>query len=614
MPGVHRAPRVSEPLQMRALGNLLIAIGIAIALAVTPAAFAPWLYDDFTLAKQATLLMAAAPVLVGIGLTGEVLPRQRGLRIATIGWVAMMVISLAAGIDSRGSVIGVYQYRQGFLTQAATVVLFLGAIRVAANGVPRWALPAALAGVAACTVYTLVQSMGLDPIDWWLDTSDRSIGTIGNANELAAYAVVWLGFAGLPLRGQRRALGLTAALAVASAFVVMESESRSGLLALVVVAVLLPAAWWLGRAPWHALGPRAGALAAGLAAGVALSFATGGFDGTANRVEAGVARQETSDSTRVELWKGTFSTIAASPLVGHGPDGLALAFPRHRGELRAAFDEYDLVAQSSHNWALDTMANLGIPGFVALTAVMAFAAWGSVRASRTAGRDDVPLLWCALAGYGALTMVNPVSIAPQACFFILLGFAAAAGEAGAPRAVSKLRLRAPMAGLTMAPAALALLSIAMLLIAADAAADDGWDAIEREDFATAARRYEDASRRVPFSRSYASSHAHALLAQGSTGDQDALRAANDAYGEMDDLFGLDSGDSIARATALIGLGRPAAQVQPSIDRARRLNPHGVFIDEYAATLELAARTGGTLRWVAKDRWVVVTPNEPASDQ
>jgi len=611
MPGVRPDRRAADPPVTRAIGLLLIAIGVGFALAVTPAAFAPWLYDDFTLVKQASLLLATAPALVGLALSGEVLPRQRGLRVAVIAWVVMLMLSTATGIDSRGSVLGVYQYRQGFLTQAATIVLFLGAVRLGAEGTPRWLLGTAGAGVAACVAYTALQALGADPFDWWIDTSDRAIGTIGNANELAAYAVIWLGFAGLRLEDERRTMALTAALAAGSAFVVLESESRSGLLALALTAALLPLGWLMARAAWRTFGLRAGALAVGLGVGLLASLATGGLDGTANRVEAGVARQETSGSTRVELWKGTVATIAASPIVGYGPDGLALAFPRHRPELDAAFDDYDLVAQSSHNWALDTMANLGIPGFAALTAVMVFAAWGSVRTAR-AGRDTgAPLLWCALAGYGALTLVNPVSLAPQACFFILLGLAAGHRERELPRAVSRLRLRAPVAAMTTAPAALALLSIAGLLVAADARADDGWDATARGDFATAAAKYEEATQLVPFSRRYASDHAYALLATGSTGDTEALRAANDAYDTFDETFGMASGDAIARATALIGLGRPASQVRPFIERARRLNPHGVYIDEYTTILEQAAETGGTLRYVEKDHWVVVTPNPPA---
>ncbi|MCC6388753.1 MAG: O-antigen ligase family protein [Dehalococcoidia bacterium] len=599
--------RAMEPVPTRALGIVLIAIGLGIAVAAAPAAFAPWLYDDFTLIKQSVLLVAAAPTLVGLALTGEVLPRQRGLRIAVMAWVVMLVLSMATALDARGSVLGVYQYRQGFLTQAAMVVLFLGALRLAAEGLPRWFMAAAGTGVALCVAYTLVQAVGADPFDWWIDTSDRAIGTIGNANELAAYAVVWLGFAGLRVRGERRALAVMAALAAGAAFVVLESESRSGLLALAMIVVLMPVAWWLAKAPWARFGPRVAALAGGIALGAAASFATGGLDGSATRIQAGVARQETSGSTRIELWKGTVATIGASPLTGFGPDGLALAFPRHRPELDAAFDDYDLVAQSSHNWALDTMANLGIPGFVALTAVMVFAAWGSVREGRRGASVDAPITWCALAGYGALTMVNPVSLAAQACFFVLLGIAAAERERELPRPVSRIRLRAPVAAMTTAPAALALLSIAALQVAADARADDAWTATAEGDFATAAAKYEEATNLVPFSRRYASEHAYALLARGSTGDTEALRAANDAYARFDDLFGMESGDAIARATALIGLGRPESQVRPFIERARRLNPHGVYIDAYTAILEEAARNGGTLRYVEKDRWVAVTP-------
>ena len=115
-------------------GRASVMLGLIIAVAVTPAVFAPGLYDDFTLPKQATLLLATALILAGLAWDGEFLPRHKAVRFLLLAWVALLVVSFAASIDSRGSILGYYQYRQGLLTQTAYIALFLGASRVARDG------------------------------------------------------------------------------------------------------------------------------------------------------------------------------------------------------------------------------------------------------------------------------------------------------------------------------------------------------------------------------------------------------------------------------------------------------------------------------------------------
>lgn len=598
----------ATPLSKRA-GQLVIA-GLLVALVVTPAVFVPRLYDDFTLIKQSALLLATAIVLVGLALAGFPLPAPRAVRLSLAAWVALLLLSEALAIDPRGSVLGVYQYRQGFLTQVAYVVLFLGAAHV---GSQRKALLErfVLAGGTAVLAYTAIQAVGLDPIDWWLDTSDRAIGTIGNANELAAYAVIAL--VALPAATRidsRRGPVLTACIAAAVCFVVFESESRSGLGALVLDALLVPVAWLLSGNPVSKLRRPAGFVLSGFLLGATLSFAAGSLPETAGRIQGGVTGAGAGGSTRLALWEGTLGVIKANPIHGAGPDGLFLAFPVDRpGNLGGAFESYDLVAQSGHNLVLDTAANYGLPALGALAALVATVCWHSVRRVRSRQRretpSDAPWAWSALAAYGALTLLNPVSLAAHAVFFFALGVMVADGQ---PASTTRLsRMHPAVRILAVGPGVGALLAVTVALPLADLSANDGWNHYAANEFDAAADDYRSAAKLMPFERRYATDHARALLAAGVGGPPARLEAANRALTDLDRDFGFTSGDAFAQATARIGLGEDADRVNPLIERAVKLNPHGVATEWYAGQLRMAAASGGILRYSERDRWVFVEP-------
>lgn len=591
-------------------GRASVMLGLIIAVAVTPAVFAPGLYDDFTLPKQATLLLATALILAGLAWDGEFLPRHKAVRFLLLAWVALLVVSFAASIDSRGSILGYYQYRQGLLTQTAYIALFLGASRLARDGSWRWLLLAGGFGLASVTAYTVIQALGRDPVNWWVDTSERAIGTIGNANELAAYAVIALAFCGLAMRRSAKIgrLGV-ATIAACSSFVVIESESRSGLLALTAVFVAYPLASVAIGHRWREWSPRWLVYFGGLVLGFALSAAAGGAAGTASRVQVGLSQSETSGSTRIELWKGTLEAISHSPILGYGPDGLFLAFPRYRpAELSGAFLDYDLVAQSSHNAALDIAANQGVPALLAIVALLSLVALNSVRHERRDRAAEVPFVWAAMAGYVALTMVNPLSLAPHALFFVLAGTLHGRAERSCPapaRSVVRPGVRLALA----LPACVALIAVATLLPVADWRADQAWSHFAAGDFQSAATEYGQANDLLPFERRYAAQGAESLLAAGVLGGLPFLQEATLAYESFDSQFGFSSGEAIGLATARIGLGA-ATGIDPIIDRSLQLNPHGVSMKAYTDTLRTAAQTGGTLHYSEKDRWVYVVPDRP----
>ncbi|MEO8540751.1 MAG: O-antigen ligase family protein [bacterium] len=590
----------------------LVLAGLFVALVLTPVAFLPQLYDDFTLAKQASLFVAAALVLAGLGLQGFPISATKPVRVALLCWFAILVLSELLAIDPRGSTLGVYQYRQGFATQVCYVVLFAGALRMGALVRHQALALALLAGTAGVFLYTAIQAVGADPVNWWTDTSARAFGTIGNANELAAFAIISLACCAAVSVSGRKSLAVIGAVTACASFIVFESESRSGLGALVLFVALVPVSWWVARNPLRELFRPGLAAVAGLGIGALLSLLAGGLAGTASRVQAGAAAADAGGSTRFALWKGTLEVIKSEPIHGAGPDGLFLAFPVHRpADLGGAFKDYDLVAQSSHNFVLDVAANYGLPGLLALAALFAFAAATAVKTVRSRPKSDslstAPWVWSAIAAYGALTLLNPASLAPQAAFFILLGSASGTLQPAKKTAiVFSSRIRAA----AVAPAVGVALFAAILLPIADYRANSGWDSYAAKDFDAAAAHYDSASAAMPLERHYATEHARSLLAAGVSGPPQRLRAADIAFAQLDQDFGFTAGDAIGQATARIGLALDPSRINPVIDRAFALNPNGVFMERYTHRLRAALIQGATLHYSDRDRWVFVEANPP----
>ena len=577
------------------------------ALGVAPAVFAPPLYDDFTLAKQSALLVGAALLLLGMAASPEAFPRRRIVRYAFGALVAWTTFAWLMGEDPLGGTLGVYQYRQGYLTELAYFAIFLGGVATVRMGLTRLAVAAVGAGFVAATAYTAVQSAGADPVHWWTDTSGRAIGTIGNANELASYALVALAFLGLasPGGGRRRALVLTCAGA-AACFVILEAESRSGLLSLAIAVACIPAAAELARGGRREAWREAGLVAGGCALGLGLSLAAGGASATLDRVESGgrlrtltlaegegsldtagegapTVEQDVGVSTRFALWEGALPSLLAAPVWGSGPDGLFLSFPKHRQEqLGGAFEAYDLTVQSSHNLILDTATNTGLVG-LALSALLTIAVGVRslrMREHRMAGSH---VAWGVIAGYLAITMLNPLSLAAQATFCALLGVMEGHTQAGLP---APRRAEARWAKqLGWAAAALILAVVAIVQPLADVRADDAWGAYAAGDFRGAAASYETAAELMPLSRDYSRRAAVAWLQAGD------LEAAERALVRFDSRFGAASNEVFDLAAVRIALGRPAAETLPLIERGEALNPHGLGVEAYAAGLREATASG-----------------------
>lgn len=596
------------------MANRWLAPGLLLVLVALPLAFLPALYDDFTLPKQLVLAAAATALAAGALVSGaRFLPTSPLVRALLAAVALLLILSTAMGLDPVGSILGLYQYRQGLLTQAACLVVFLGgAAAFSATrswGLLRWGTPA----LAVATLYSALQLAGLDPLDWWLDTSARAIATVGNANELAAYAVVGTAFcAGWRFRDRRLTFAAVAGVTAMSAFLVFAAASRAGLLALALSVVALALFMALIRCPRQEAMLRLGAVVAGFVCGALASTPFGATGHEASRIQSGVAGRDPGAVTRLALWEGTLSTLRASPWTGFGPDGLALAFPQFRpASLGGAFDDYDMVAKSSHNWVLDLAATGGIPLALAMFGLLGAVAVRSVSFERESNDPATAHVLAALAGYLALTLVDPVSITAHAIAWLLFG--ALLGRAD--RSLQAMRPRpAPLSvgrGLVFGAAMLPVLAFALVLLKADLLADTGWDAYASGDFGGAASEYRRAARLNPLEPAYVRQEGEAWLARAVvTGSNADLQRSLAAFSELEDRFAAAAGDHFGVATALIGLHQEPAAVLTSVDLAVKANPYGVASRAYASVLRYAAVAGGRLRYSERDRWVYVEPLSP----
>jgi hypothetical protein len=220
----------------------------------------------------------------------------------------------------------------------------------------------------------------------------------------------------VPRREQLEGIGVTiAAGALASASAApfkavtglhgaLGTRERQGaiVLALLVVVMLLAAGlqWHLARRPRSAtlpLPPRAGWIATALVcAGLALAILAGSKEGAGRPLSGGAPRLVTLQSNRYDYWKVALRAFANEPLHGVGAGGWSVWWLRYR--------RIDDFARDAHSLPLQTLAELGVIGFVLLGAFFA----GVALAARDAHRAAPGLAAGPIAGVVAYAAHAPL--------------------------------------------------------------------------------------------------------------------------------------------------------------------------------------------------------------
>ena len=361
------------------------------------------------------------------------------LALAWLGWTAL---SALLAPDPWRSLLGAPPRLQGWITLASGPLLALAWLATPARPgrSERLVLAPRLAGTAAA-LYALLQAAGLDPLRWEGLEALRPGATQGNPVFLGAVLVLVAPFSLAAAidqlaRGKRRAAVVSTAAYLTQLAAAGVAGGRAALLALGAGALVQAAGLASSRgARRTARRLLTAAVVALLVLGaLALAGRLPGFD-----PGSGTARQ------RWLLWTATVDLLASEParlVTGFGPEGLALALPRHLPEeLPARVWAPGRYQDRAHNFELDLVASLGVPGLLLALALFAAALYrplrrlgwlGAAPETGERGRTNAldAALVAALAGHLVELQLGFRTVATDLLFWVVA--ALAAGRALAP--------------------------------------------------------------------------------------------------------------------------------------------------------------------------------------
>ncbi len=440
--------------------------------------------QSFELPKTAFSHALAWPLAVLLGLAVW----TYGLRIIPRSWLhaavaALAIVWLASTVlaaDQYLAIFGDPSRYEGVSYLIDMLILYL-AISVAFRGVADFAIPAgALGGATALALgYALIQRLGLDPIAWGTDPTERPFSVFGNpdifGHFLSVAFGVTTGFA-LFASGSRVALLRTvAAVAAAGVLLAAVVVATRGTLLGVAAAVLLSPFLVLrvrGASRRVVLRIAGGAVVVGVVGAVVLLMTPLGTR-TRSTIAEGADLQG-----RIVIYEAAIAAVRDRPILGWGPDSFAAAFPHYRSADYAGAPG-NQPDSSAHNWLLESAVTTGLIGALAALSLGALCTAQLL----TAGLRRMPIVAApvllGLAAYWTHGLVSVQSVSVD--WFPWAAVGIAAGIAVEPTVVVPRR----QLDLVAAAAALALST----LVAAS-----GWTTLNASHLALDAKR-ETAARR-----------------------------------------------------------------------------------------------------------------------
>lgn len=401
----------------------------ALALAAFGPLFAAWpgVASPYVLPKLFLLALAAAAASLGAAFAKAPETSKGGAKpdllrplAACLGAAALASVFSQ---DRAASLLGEYSARtQGLMTLGLCAVVAALA-QGAGAAFARAALLAGAAAGAALSAHGLLQFAGYDPVVNDIGTLPYGrIGSlvgspVGLGCALAMLAPLQLRLALDGEGATRRRLGW-AFLGLTTLALVLTWSRGAWLAAAAAVACYL---LWTGRLRL----PGARVLAAAALVAGALALAAVRSRPTA-----------TSDMGRVAVWASSLRIFSAHPVLGAGPDTVALMLGRHKTEgFVRAYGQLGGQAHA-HNDLLQMLATTGLLGLAAY-AWLLLAAW---RRLRNALRDETLRAGAAAAGAGlvaafVVAKLNPVPLDALALAAVLLGLIDPGGDR--PRALPK---------------------------------------------------------------------------------------------------------------------------------------------------------------------------------
>lgn len=344
---------------------------------------------------------------------------QRNRRDA-LRWHSIIWIPIAWMLYALGSMVWSHTYLGG--VEAIRWFIFTVITWLALNTLSRDRIPGLAWGIHAGALVAAFWGA----LQFWFDfkyfpQGPNPASTFVNRNFLAEYLAVTLPFSAYLLM-QARKSATVAFLAATLAFnmvVIMMTGTRSALLAMMLLAVLLPVAGFIFRKQFSVLtwssGVRILALGVFLATFLGLGLIKSnntlvsgepGINKTplfiafyrAGRATTQYEYTQGSFSVRLLMWKATGRIIERRPLTGVGAGAWEADLPLYQNEGSQLETDYYV-----HNEILQLLAEYGLVGWITLIALLAYLIWAAWRTWRI--RNGVNAQEAALRAYLLASML-----------------------------------------------------------------------------------------------------------------------------------------------------------------------------------------------------------------
>ncbi|MFH1570701.1 MAG: tetratricopeptide repeat protein [Gemmatimonadota bacterium] len=382
-----------------------VEVVVAVLLATVTLLYSPYLNDNY-LGKAGVVLVlgglaGAAWVLSG-ALSGGLRLRRLPLLAPYGAYLAALVLSASlAGNHGRAAevvafhvtlfllyVVVAHHYREGPRRRRLTVVVLALGLTVGTIGV--------------------LQHFGVDPVGLPERYLGLSVSTLGNTNFAAHYLDLLLPLGAAVALANRRSWRGAASLLVlvATGAHMVFTGSQGGRLA-AVIGLAAVAAAYAPRGRWRrttmvgvlmvaCLSPVAGSVLEMVRLDDGRTMydrATDLVDETARQVAAPFKTSDYARTMRLLIWADALELIRACPWLGVGPGGFGFYLPAHRSTTsqrawQQLIGQSENVAYHAHNEYLETWAEAGVFGFLALVWLLAAALWTGWRMALAARRGS----------------------------------------------------------------------------------------------------------------------------------------------------------------------------------------------------------------------------------
>ncbi|GAB4276390.1 MAG: tetratricopeptide repeat protein [Coriobacteriia bacterium] len=372
----------------------------------------PITYDQFDIAKVFTMRALA---IVGLAAWGWARLTKGGpIRRTKLDWIilaflAWIVLTTITSIHPPTAFLGKYRRYEGLVTFFTYAAIYFLTVQTVdrPSKIRSVAKTMAVSGFIVA-LYGVAQYLGVDFVQWGRlpFEENRAFSTFGNPDLLG-------GFLMFPLP-VTLALGLTeknvrwrwfywvsfATLVVCWIVAFTRGAWIGGVVGLGLLAVIA----FRKRARLETPDKVVGGVAA-VAATAVVVRSLGHENAILNvgkRIVSIFQFDAGSAKTRFEIWEAAWNATKDRPITGFGADTFRLVFPKYKPIEYVADAGYLSVADNVHNYPLQLMAAIGIPGFLLLYAIFIRALWVSARSVWSKDGGERLLLagfWAAVAGY-----------------------------------------------------------------------------------------------------------------------------------------------------------------------------------------------------------------------